>query len=402
MVAAGCIGWVIAQAYADQTKERNTYFFQRDRHLLYVALPGTLEGGAYRNGIGIVVLDVNNNYSFVKRIPTWDVPGSGYPEQLAGVAASPQTNLIYLATRGRLGAIDLETDKMVWSHTYDGECCERPQVTPDGTTIVVGSDLKDFWYVIDAKTGKLINKIHAPQSPNAHNLNLSPDGLLAFMSPNGPVLSIGDVKTAKTIKTIRFSDNVRPFVINHDASLIYANLNNLLGFEIADVKAGAVIQRVEVPGFGWREFWNQPNRPYVPHGCPSHGIALTPDEKEIWIVDGIRNFIHIFDNTKATPVIVDSISTTGGPMWITVGLDGKFAYVSSGDVIDMKTHKIVAQMKDEYGRQMASEKLLDMFFADRKLVRVSNQFGNGDASAVGRPRHVTSSGETVSGSTDNR
>jgi DNA-binding beta-propeller fold protein YncE len=208
------------------------------------------------------------------------------------------------------------------------------------------SDLKDFWYVIDAKSGKLINRIHAPESMNAHNLNLSLDGSLAFMSPNGPVLSIGEVKTAKTIKTIRFSDNVRPFVINHDASLIYANLNNLLGFEIADVKSGKVIQRVEVPGFGWREFWAQPNRPYVAHGCPSHGIALTPDEREVWIVDGIRNFIHIFDNTKPTPVIVDSIATTGGPMWITVGLDGKFAYVSSGDVIDMKTRKIVAQMKD--------------------------------------------------------
>ena len=384
IAAAGCIGWAMAARSDAQTTERNTYFFQRDRHLLYVALPGTLEGGSFRNGVGIVVLDVNNNYGFVKRIPTWDVPGSGYAEQLAGVAASPQTNLIYLAARGRLGAIDLETDKMVWSYTYDGQCCERPQVTPDGTTLVVGSDLKDFWYVIDAKSGKLINKIHAPESMNAHNLNLSLDGSLAFMSPNGPVLSIGDVRTAKTIKTIRFSDNVRPFVINHDASLIYANLNNLLGFEIADVKAGKVIQRVEVPGFGWREFWAQPNRPYVAHGCPSHGIALTLDEKEVWIVDGIRNFIHIFDNTTPKPVIVDSIATTGGPMWITVGLDGKFAYVSSGDVIDMKTRKIVAQMKDEYGRQMASEKLLDMFFADRKLVRVSNQFGNGDAAVQSR------------------
>ena len=30
-------------------------------------------------------------------------------------------------------------------------------VTPDGKTLVVGSDLKDFWYVIDAQTGTLPN-----------------------------------------------------------------------------------------------------------------------------------------------------------------------------------------------------------------------------------------------------
>jgi hypothetical protein len=64
------------------------------------------------------------------------------------------------------------------------------------------------------------------------------------------------------------------------------------------------------------------------------------------------------------------------------GLDGKLAYVSSGDVIDMKTRKIVGQLKDECGRTMHSEKLLDMVFADGKLTRVVNQFGNGDARAV--------------------
>ena len=81
------------------------------------------------------------------------------------------------------------------------------------------------------------------------------------------------------------------------------------------------------------------------------------------------------------PRQIESIKTTAGPYWITVGLDGKLAYVSSGDVIDMTTRKIVGQMKDEYGRQMHSEKLLDMVFTDGKLTRVSNQFGNGLSAA---------------------
>jgi DNA-binding beta-propeller fold protein YncE len=347
------------------------------KELIYVTLPGTLEGSWDQNGTGIVVLDACNNYSFVKRIPTWDVPASRWPEQVAGVTASPVTQMIYVATRGRLGAWDLTTEKKVWENVYDGQCCERPQISPDGKFMYVGSDLKDFWYVVNPRTGELITKVVSPLSRGSHNLNLSLDGRTAFMSPNGKVMGIADTSSHTLSKTIEFPDNIRVFVLNHDATKIYSNTNNLLGFVIADVKTGTIASKVEVQGFGWPEKWNVTPRPRVPHGCPSHGIALTNDETEVWLADGINNYIHIFDNTKTPPKQVESIKTSAGPYWITVGLDGKLAYVSSGDVIDMKTRRIVGQMKDEYNRPMYSEKLLDMLFSDGKLVRVANQFGNG-------------------------
>ena len=141
----------------------------------------------------------------------------------------------------------------------------------------------------------------APLSPNAHNLNLSPDGKFAFMSPNGKVMSIADTSTHKTVKTIPFNDNIRVFVLNHDASLIYTNQNNFLGFQIADVKTRQSAPHGGSPGFPWRERWNATPRPRIPHGCPSHGIALTNDEKEVWLADGINDYIHIFDNTVMPP-----------------------------------------------------------------------------------------------------
>jgi DNA-binding beta-propeller fold protein YncE len=363
-------------APAAAAKPRNDSFQPRNRHLIYVTLPGSLEAPAYRNGLGIVVLDAENDYLFVKRIPTWDVPASMSPEQVAGVTASPITNMIYVAARGRLGAWDLGTDKMVWSKTYDGVCCERPQVTADGKYLVVGSDLKDFWYVIDPRTGDLLHKLQAPLSPNAHNLVLGPEGKLAFMSPNNPVMTISNIATGEVVKTITFGDHIRPFVLNHDASLIYANVNNLDGFEVADAKTGKIIHRIENSG-DWKAKWNATPKPKVPHGCPSHGIALVNNEKEIWVTDGINNLIHIYDNTGSVPKEVDTIKPTAGVYWITVGLDGKYAYLSSGDIVDTKTRKIVGQMKDEYGLPMYSEKLLDMTFVEGKLQRVANQFGNG-------------------------
>jgi DNA-binding beta-propeller fold protein YncE len=367
-------------------------FRPRGRHLLYVTEPGSLERPGWASGIGIIVLDVNDDYRFVKRIPTWDYAGSMSPEQVSGVAANPLTNMIYVATRGRLGAFDLGTDKMVWSTVLDGKCCERPQVTPDGKIIVVGADLQDYWYEVDAATGKLIGKLVAPESMNSHNLNLSADGKTAFMSPNNKVMTISDVKTRKVTKTIRFPDNIRVFVTNKDSSTLYVNNNNLLGFVIADVASGQVTKTVEVTSVNWRAKWDVSTRGRVPHDCPSHGIALTPNEKEIWVSDGLFNKIHIFSNS-ADPKEIDSINTTAGVFWMTFGLDAKYAYASSGDIVDIATHKIVGQLKDEFGRPIYSEKLLDMTFDNGHLQRVSNQFANsyGDyvtAEALGVGPHL--------------
>src|SRR5215471_20912351 len=360
-------------------------FGKRDRRLVYVALPGGSAGGQFSSemtGVGIVVLDVDSNFSFVKRIPTWDVPASISPEEVSGVAASRATNMMYVATRGRLAAFDLGTDKKAWEQTYEGTCCERPEVTPDGKTLVVGSDLKDFWYVIDAQSGALKGKIQAPKSMFAHNMALSADGNTVFMAPNGVTMTVGDVPSMKAIKTITFSDHVRPFVINHNATRVYANLNNLLGFEIADVKTGEVIKRIEAPDYLWKAQWHDVKQRFFGHGCPSHGIALTPDESEIWVVDNINYGVLVYDNTGEWPVLKMTFQTTASADWITMGLDGQYAFLSSADVVDVKTKKIVAQMKDEYGKPMHSEKYLEMAFSNGKLVRTVSQFGEGIPSAV--------------------
>lgn len=347
------------------------------KELIYVCLPGTLEGSWDQTGNGIVVLDASNNYNFIKRIPTWFVPASSFPLQVSGVDASPATNMIYVAARGRLGAWDLSTEKMVWDNAYDGQGFERPQVGPDGSFMYVGSNLHNFWYVVDPRNGNLITKVYSPKSRDAHNLNLSQDGRVAFMAPNGPVMGIADTRTNKLIKTIAFKDNIRVFVLNHDSSLIYTNQNNLLGFDIADVRTGKVLKEVQVQGWGWPGNWNRQHPLRIPHGCPSHGIALTPDGKELWLDDGLNQVIHIFDVTQPLdPKETGYIKTNGGCYWITMGLDGHRAYCSSGDVIDVKTHQIIARLRDEYGRVMHSEKSLDMLFIGGKLNRVSNQFGN--------------------------
>lgn len=368
-------------------------FVRKGQELIYIATPGGESddpASEVYNGEGIIVLDPKANYAFVKRIPLQHLPASMKPEEVSAMMASPATNLVYVSTRGHLIALDLRSEKIVWNNTYEpvGTCCERGQVTPDGLTLEVGSNLQNFHRVIDAKTGKVKGIIPTPQSPNNHNMVMSPDGKTVLDAPNGLTLTVASMETMKPIRTITFSDHIRPLVINSDASRVYANLNNLLGFEIADVNTGKVIKRVEVPGEMWKAKWADPNRTFFGHGAPMHAIGLTPDESELWIGDAINDQLLVFDNEGHDNWKLNmskALKLDHSADWITMGLDGKRAYLSSGDVVDVATHKVVGKLRDEYGHLIHSEKILDMAFdADGHLLRVVNQFSNGVPEAVAR------------------
>jgi DNA-binding beta-propeller fold protein YncE len=130
-----------------------------------------------------------------------------------------------------------------------------------------------------------------------------------------------------------------------------------------------MLQRVEVMGFA--------RGPVKRHGCPSHGIGLTPDEREIWLADGANQAIHIFDAQAMPPRQVTSVKLRDQPGWITFSLDGRHAYPSTGEVIDTGTRKIVAALTDEMGRSVQSEKVVEVVFDGGKIVRTGDQFGIG-------------------------
>ena len=365
-------------------------FGRRSRDLIYIAVPGGSSDNpdsTIETGEGIIVLDAKAHYAFVKRIPLQNLPAPFAPEEVSAMMADPVTNMVYISTRGHLIAMDLATEKVVWNNTYEeGSCCERGQITPDGLTLEVGSNLKDFHRVIDAKTGAVKGIIQTPKSMFNHNMGMSADGKTVFDAPNGITMTMADMATMKAIRTITFDDHIRVFVINHDASRVYANLNNLLGFEIADAKTGKIVKRVEAPAEMWKAKWADPNQHFFGHGAPQHGLALTPDESEIWVTDDINNQMLIYDNEGQDNWQLDpakTIKLEHPSNWVTMGLDGKIALSSSGDVIDVKSHKIVAQLKDEHGNLIHSEKFLELAFDNKgHLMRSENQFAEGDPAAV--------------------
>ena len=344
------------------------------RHLLYVAVPGILNHYPDTNynlrygGIGILVFDMDHGYKFVKRIPTWKLDPGQKVEQVKGIAADAASGRLYVTTPSLIAAFDLSTDKIVWQKTYEGGF-DRLAISPDGKTLYVPSFEGAYWDVIRASDGEQMTRLDP--GTGSHNTIWSPDGTRVYLAGlHHNYLLVADPSTNKVIQRIGpFSESIRPFTVNGSNSLCFVNVNKLLGFEIGDVNTGKKLYDVTVQGY--------PSGQALRHGCPSHGIALTPDEKELWLSDGVNNYLHVFDATVMPPKQIADIKLSDSPGWVTFDIGAQYVFPSTGDVINRKTRKIVYTLRDETGAQVQSEKLLEVDFDHGKPVRSGNQFGVG-------------------------
>ncbi|HVT72388.1 MAG TPA: hypothetical protein VHD61_04575 [Lacunisphaera sp.] len=334
---------------------------------LYVATPGIRDYLQY-GGHGVLIYDIDHGHRLVRRLTSSGFDEQGKPVNVKGICASAATGRLYVSNIKSLICFDLRTDAILWEKEYEGGC-DRMAITPDGRIIYLPTYEKDDWHVIDALDGHVIATI-SPRS-GAHNTIIRADGREAYLAGlKSPLLTVADVATHTAARTVGpFSNAIRPFTVNGAATRVYVNVNNLLGFEIGDLVTGKVLGQVKVAGF-------EPG-PVKRHGCPSHGIALTPDEKELWLADGHNNRIHIFDLTGPVPRPSGGVALRDMPGWITFSLDGRLVYPSTGDVVDARTRLVVATLQDEKGAPVQSEKLLEIDFQDGRPVRAGNQFAVG-------------------------
>jgi DNA-binding beta-propeller fold protein YncE len=334
---------------------------------LYVAEPGIRNYLEY-GGHGLLVFDIDHGHRFVKRIKTAGLDEKGVPINVKGICASALTKKLYISTIKQLMCIDLVTETLAWEQTFP-EGCDRMALSPDGRILYVPSFEGAIWNVVDATSGAVIAKV-TPNS-GAHNTIYGADGAEVYLAGlRSPILSIASTKDHTIARTVGpFSNRIRPFTVNGRQTLCFVNCNELLGFEIGDLKTGQKLHQVVVQG--------HEKGPVKRHGCPSHGIGMTPDEKEIWVVDAFNQRVHIFDATVMPPKQIESLKVRDEPGWVTFSIDGRLAYPSTGDVIDVKTRQIVATLTDEAGRAVQSEKLLEIDFQGNQPVRAGNQFGIG-------------------------
>jgi len=333
---------------------------------LYVATPGIRDYLGY-GGHGILVFDIDNHHRFVKRIPFRGLHPDGKPSNVKGIAVSIPLNSIYVSTLESLVRIDLTTDSVVWEIPFEGGC-DRMAISPDGLTMYLPSLENSWWNVVDCKTGAVAGKISGFK--RSHNTIYGRRANVVYLDDIGsPWLYIADAGSRQLAgKVGPFANNVRPFTVNGREDRVYVTVDSLLGFEVGDLKLGTKIAHVAVEGW-------EPG-PVRRHGDPSHGIALTPDEKEIWVCDGHNMRLHVFSASPPYQQLT-TIPLQDMPGWILFSSDGKYAYPSSGEVIEVKTRKVLMTLKDEFSNNVGSEKMVEIDFSGKRAVQAGDQFGIG-------------------------
>ena len=331
---------------------------QPSSRYLYVGVPGS-DLDTVNDGVGVLVFDIGHDHRFVKRMAIWtrDLTPEGVrglelapPDATGG--ARPKVPRFYVSTTRRLAAIELLSGKVLWEASYRGHCCDQLAVSPNGRLIFAPAFGSPEWYRIDSTSGALLSMVHVMGWPRG--TAFARDGNLAYLSAwESRRLTVVDATSTTIRREVGpFSGYLCPFAINRKDTLVFANIDGLLGFEVGDLRTGLVLDRVQLDDYGPDQLKQ--------YECPSHGIAFTPDEKELWVADGVGNRLRIFDATTYPPQDKSSIDLTRQPRSITFSHDGRFAYASTGDVIDVATRRIVAVLKDEEGRVVQSERMIEV------------------------------------------
>ena len=319
------------------------------------------------------VYDMDHAHKLVQKIQLPTNAG------VRGIAASPQTHMLYVSYGSDSGAggsllkYDLVARTIVWKKTY-GHGIDSMAITPDGKTIYMpdgelSGDGK--WYIVDAQTGNERGVINAGTGP--HNTLVSLNGTHVYMGGRYTrYLEVAATATNQIIQRIGpvRGNGVRPFTVNGQETLAYISTTGFLGFQVGDIRTGKILYTVPIHGFSWNG--SGPSD-------PSHGISLSPDEKELYVLDWPNNTVHVFDVSRVPAVAPRQIADISLPRsmqhneqpcaydcladgWLQHSSDGRFVYVGdAGAVIDTATRKVIAT--------------LDSLYNTRKMIEIDWQNG---------------------------
>ncbi|THF69205.1 hypothetical protein E7T06_13095 [Deinococcus sp. Arct2-2] len=350
------------------------------RHLKYVAVDRAIK-----------VYDIDQGHTLVNTISLPAMYG------LRGIAANAVTDRLYIpywgdrddakyrgqVRFGYLMAFDLKTEQVIWTRKYSPSV-DSLQITPDGKKLYMpsGEDgTSNFWFVLDGATGNELTRIVV--SPRAHNTNMGASGARVYLGGiKSNYLTVADTKTDQIVQrvgpflTSGPDSGIRPFVINHAETLVFVNLDHFSGFEIGDLVTGQKLFSVPVQGFPWVDaVWPV---------TQSHGVALSPDEKEAWVLDSYNRAVHIFDISGlpsqaprqiASIDVRDPNNANSLPKWVNFTRDGRTAQISTGHIIDGTTRKIIKKLDD-------TRYYLQVDFAGNEPVQAYSRYGVGYAGST--------------------
>jgi DNA-binding beta-propeller fold protein YncE len=272
-----------------------------------------------------------------------------------GMAVSPVTGRLYVSYGGQGGssgngsmlAYDLRRNRVIWVRHYKTGT-DSVAITPDGRTIYMpqgeaSTNTSRSWSVVDAASGAVTGSIEAGLRP--HNTIMGLDGKFVYLGAVAyPYLDVASTATNRVVREIGPLNGPgagRPFTINGSQTLAFNTATSFLGFQVSSIRTGRLLYTVAPAGFSWN--------PRTFGRTPDHGISLSPNERELYLIDTPNGYVHVFDVSglpASRPRDVADVKLAHPPAydgWLQHSRDGRYVYVGrAGDVIDTRTRKVVS------------------------------------------------------------
>jgi DNA-binding beta-propeller fold protein YncE len=241
----------------------------------------------------------------------------------------PVGELAWIDTR----TFDITARISVGPHPQEIEC------TPNGKWIYIPC-ADGQWHVVDGEQKSVVKTIQTGGRP--HNTVVSPDGKRMYLSPMGypHAVTVVDVDAGhQVIGEIPFKDVTRPPAITTDERLFFQNIDNMLGFQAADISKRQVVKTIEhfIPEQRRGE-WSR-----------SHGLGIRPDQQEIWSCNVEHHLVHVHEMTSGNYRETARITLPGPVYWLSFSPDSKYCFVSVRSkrqvaVIDCVSKNIAAML----------------------------------------------------------
>lgn len=243
-----------------------------------------------------------------------------------GLIVSPDRRTLYVTveTTNELVKVDLRSHEILGRVTV-GPVPNEPTITQDGRYVFVPSRGGDSCYVVDTETMTVIKQLAAGRAE--HNAYTSADGHWVFVTSMGDdLITVVNAHTLEIDRQIAVGGVPRPVALTADLSLAYVALSGLTGFVTLDLRTDAIVDLLEIP---------------IPEDTPvplldtyTHGLLLTPDERELWLAAYGTHKIHAFSMPEKKHFA--EIDVPGTPHWLALHPDGEPLYVtieSAGQVV---------------------------------------------------------------------
>jgi DNA-binding beta-propeller fold protein YncE len=257
-----------------------------------------------------------------------------------GISATSDGTTVHIALEdfrkpeGQLLWLDARTGEIT-GRLAIGPLPNECECTPDGKWIYVPCN-DEQWWVIDGEKREVTTRIRTGGRP--HNTLVSADGRRMYLSPMGGLNAVTIVDIAaghQVLGAIPFDENTRPPAMTTDERLFFEQVDGLMGFQVADIAQRKVVTTVRhaIPA----------DKEAIQSRC--HGLAVRPDQQEIWSANVEHNLVHVHELTSGSYQETAAIAMPGRVYWLCFSPDSKFCFVSVRSasqiaVVDCQTRQI--------------------------------------------------------------